>query len=206
MIIYSNSDYVIINKPSRMDSEKGVVNALQEQLGQTVYPVHRLDKPVRGLMVFALNQKMAAELSLQMREHVFNKEYLLICEGSFKQEQGQMEDLLYFDRQRVKGYVVNRKRTGVKEASLAYQVISQNDGLAKVRVMLHTGRTHQIRIQFASRNHPLLGDRTYGSRIAYDGIALYSCFLSFVYEGNRVTYELIPEGFGGEDVVEENVG
>lgn len=199
MIVYRNNDYVIINKPARMDGEKGAVAALEAELGQTVYPVHRLDKPARGLMVFALNQKMAADLSEQMREHGFVKEYLLLCEGEFAQEEGQMEDLLFFDRQRVKSYVVERKRAGVKEAALAYRVLEQKDGLAKVRVYLHTGRTHQIRVQFASRNHPLLGDRSYGSRIAYDGIALYSCLLSFNYAGDRVTYELIPEGFGGKD-------
>lgn len=153
---------------------------------RTVYPVHRLDKEVTGLMVFAKTREAAAFLSGSGQ---LIKEYEAVCEGSLPDE-GEMTDLLYHDRRKNKTYVVKRKRNGVREARLSYKVLERNQGSTRVRVHLYTGRTHQIRVQFASRGCPLLGDRRYGSKT--DGpIALVSVYLSFLQpNGQRLTFEL----------------
>ena len=126
---------------------------------RTVYPVHRLDREVGGIMVFAKDSKTAAFLS---NPDSLVKEYLAVFEGDLPDE-GEMIDLLYHDRIKNKTYVVKRKRNGVKEARLSYRIVSHENGICTAQVRLFTGRTHQIRVQFASRGCPLIGDKKYGA-------------------------------------------
>lgn len=157
-----------------------------------IYPVHRLDRDATGLMVFAKTKEGAAFLSAQMGEG-FRKEYLARCEG-FPPEAGELTDLLYHDRQKNKTYPVKRKRAGVKEARLAYQVLAQDEECSLVSVQLYTGRTHQIRVQFASRGYPLAGDRKYGAKTG-GSLQLCSCRLAFRHPDGRILDFRLPEEF-----------
>ena len=153
---------------------------------RTVYPVHRLDREVNGLMVFAKDQKTAAFLS---NADSLVKEYIARCEGS-PPEQGELTDLLYHDRIKNKTYVVGRKRNGVKQAHLTYRVIERSEDTTVVAVRLFTGRTHQIRVQFASRGYPLCGDKKYGAKSGGD-IALTAFRLTINHpNGKTLTFEL----------------
>ncbi len=191
-ILYSADGYAVVKKPIGADSEdKGpgsVPSLVREILGiEYATPCHRLDRAVGGAMLVATDKNSAARLSGQVSEGRIKKEYLCVCEGSFcaQEESGTLEDLLFFDRQKQKSFPAKKLRRGVKEASLSYRVISQTklpDGrsIALVWVILHTGRTHQIRVQFASRRHPILGDGKYGSRDKCPSIAL-CCYAITAY-------------------------
>lgn len=153
---------------------------------RTVYPVHRLDREVNGIMVFAKTKQAAAFLS---NTDGFVKEYRALCEGDLPDE-GEMVDLLYHDRSKNKTYVVKRKRNGVKEARLSYRVVQRQADFTLVQVRLYTGRTHQIRVQFASRGCPLQGDRKYGAKSSGE-IGLTAFRLSFPHpNGEILTFEL----------------
>ena len=161
-MIYEDEALVVCVKPRGVlscadASGKKSMNDLL--VPRKVFPIHRLDREVNGIMVFAKDEKTAAFLS---NSDGFVKEYIARCEGEMTGE-GEMTDLLYHDRIKNKTYVVKRKRNGVKEARLAYQVLSNENGMSTVHVRLFTGRTHQIRVQFASRGFPLCGDRKYGA-------------------------------------------
>ncbi|MBQ3136648.1 MAG: RluA family pseudouridine synthase [Clostridia bacterium] len=171
--------------------EKTMLSLLSEITGEEIFPVHRLDKEVGGVMVFAKTRKSAAALSAQVTDRTMEKEYITVIEGSPAEKAGIMEDLLFFDRSKNKSFTVKKERRGVKKASLSYSVLSESDGLSLVRVKLHTGRTHQIRVQFASRKMPIVGDRRYGSKTESKNIALWSCYISFVHptSGEKMTFE-----------------
>ena len=158
---------------------------------RTVYPVHRLDRETLGLMVFAKTREAAAALTAAMGTDGFCKEYFALCETPPTPPQGEMNDLLYHDRVKNKTYVVRRKRNGVRPARLSYRVLA-DCGLVLVR--LHTGRTHQIRVQFASRGFPLRGDRKYGAKT--DGpLGLWAFRLTFPHPGGRKMTFTLPENF-----------
>lgn len=175
-ILYRGKGWLIAKKPIGADSEdKGdgcVPSLVREALGcEYAQPAHRLDKVASGAILVATDSTTAARLGQEIAERRIKKEYLCVCEGTFPEEEraGEMRDLLYFDRQKQKSYPVKKPRRGVKEASLSYKVLGSaltDDGreISLVWIELHTGRTHQIRVQFASRRHPLLGDGKYGSR------------------------------------------
>lgn len=151
-----------------------------------VYPVHRLDREVNGLMVFAKNAKAAAFLS---NADSLVKEYIAQCEGTLPDE-GEMADLLYHDRIKNKTYVVKRKRNGVKEAKLSYRVLAREEDRTLVSVRLFTGRTHQIRVQFACRGCPLCGDKKYGAKSGGE-IGLTAFRLTVKHPcGDTMTFEL----------------
>ncbi len=172
MILYQDADILLVNKPvgilAQADATDG--DSLPKRLknmGINVKPVHRLDRATGGVMVYALTDKSAAILSETVRDHTkFAKDYLAIICGKPDATHGVLEDLLYHDVHKNKSYVVKRVRGGVKRASLDYTVlntvITDNRTYSLVRVRLHTGRTHQIRVQFASRKWPLAGDSRYG--------------------------------------------
>ena len=166
---------------------------LAAQLGCEVYPVHRLDQTVGGVMVYAKTAKEAARLTQSMGEGGMQKTYLAVLTGCPEETSGTLEDLLFHDRVKNKTYVVRRPRGGVKKAVLSYEILAEAEGLSLARVRLQTGRTHQIRVQFASRGCPLAGDGKYGGR----GSAplLWSYRLSFPdpRDGRMQTFEKSPE-------------
>lgn len=184
-ILYADAAVAVVVKPagvlSQGDAENAMPALLQKQLGGTIFPVHRLDQPTGGVMVYARTQDAAAKLSAQMQSEAFGKEYLAVLDGTPEPAEGELHDLLFFDRQKGKSYAVRRKRAGVKDARLAYRVLAQAEGLTLVRVRLFTGRTHQIRVQFSSRGWPLTGDGKYGSRNNRCAPALWSAELHFAH-------------------------
>lgn len=197
-ILYADAAVAVVVKPagvlSQGDAEDAMPVLLQKQLGGAIFPVHRLDQPTGGVMVYARTQDAAAKLSAQMQSEAFGKEYLAVLDGTPEPAEGELHDLLFFDRQKGKSYAVRRKRAGVKDARLAYRVLAQAEGLTLVRVRLFTGRTHQIRVQFSSRGWPLTGDGKYGSRNNRCAPALWSAELHFAHPvtGETLTFRSQP--------------
>ena len=163
-IIWADKDIIVAVKPAGVLSEDhpgGMPELLRHALGDPdadVRSVHRLDRAVSGLMVYARNAQAASALIRDIADRKLEKQYLAVTEGVPKESEGRMEDLLYHSVRENKTYVVQRKRKGVREAALEYRVLQEKDGKALVLVKLLTGRTHQIRVQFASRKLPLVGD------------------------------------------------
>ena len=188
-ILYQDKEIVVVEKPVGFDSEKDVPKALAELLGGSFYTVHRLDQNVGGVMVYACNPKTAAELSRQMQNGNFQKEYVALVHGT-PPETGDWTDLLFKDSRKNKVFVVKKVRSGVKEARLTYRCLSAGEQ-SLVRIRLYTGRSHQIRVQFSSRGYPLVGDHKYGSRAKETAPMLYSCSLSFDLNGHK-TFEKLP--------------
>lgn len=186
-ILYQDPDVLVVVKPARVlstDEPGGVPDLAREALGDTkadVRTVHRLDRVVSGLMVLARNAKAASELSRQIREDQFQKEYMAVVHGCPDQAEGRLWDLLRRDKARRMTFVTRDEGKGVQAASLRYQVIGQGGGLSKVRIQLETGRTHQIRVQFSSRGMPLVGERKYATLEDDCEIALWSCRVGFVH-------------------------
>jgi 23S rRNA pseudouridine1911/1915/1917 synthase len=197
-LIYKDTDIVVCVKPARVlstDEPGGVPDLVRQALGDEkadVRTVHRLDRVVSGLMVLARNPQAAPELSRQIREDQFEKEYLAIVHG--QPEGGRLEDLLLRDKARKMTMVVQEEGKGVQPASLRYQVLKRNNGLSRVRIQLETGRTHQIRVQFASRGLPLVGERKYAVLNDDCEIALWSYRLAFTHPatGERMEFTLEP--------------
>ena len=186
-LIYQDQDIVVAIKPPRVlstDEPGGMPELVRQVLGEPggdVRTVHRLDRVVSGLMVLARNAQAASELSRQIRDGEFDKEYLAVVHGSPDQEQGRMMDLLLRDKRERKTYVVTEMAKGVQEAILDYRVVGKIDGMSKVSIQLVTGRTHQIRAQFSGRGLPLVGDRKYSLLEDECEIALWSHRLSFFH-------------------------
>ena len=190
-IITENRDYAVIIKPVGMDSEHEVPAELKNALGGEVFPIHRLDKNVGGVMVYARTRKAAADLSRAVQEGTLVKEYRAMVHGT-PAEGGVLEDLLFKDSTKNKVFVVKKERKGVKKASLEFTRLTSGD-TSLLHIKLHTGRSHQIRVQFASRGFPLVGDHKYGSRDGATAPMLYSCRLTFPWKGQEKTYEAFPE-------------
>ncbi len=198
-LIYMDDAIVVCVKPSGVvstDEPGGVPSLVREALGDPnaqVRTVHRLDQVVSGLMVLARTEAAASELSRQIREDQFQKEYLAVVHG-YPEEAGTLRDLLYRDKARRMTLVAQEPAKGVQEAVLDYQRLSFAEDMSRVRIQLHTGRTHQIRVQFSSRGYPLVGERKYS--LLEDGcpIALWSCRLGFDHPvtGESMNFELDP--------------
>ena len=184
-ILYCDADIVVCVKPPRVlstDEPGGLPELLRSQLGTEDFrTVHRLDRVVSGLMVVARNAKAASDISRQIREDAFQKEYLAVIHGEPGQESGRLEDLLLRDKARKMTLVTKEMAKGVQPAALRYRVISSQNGMSRVRIQLETGRTHQIRVQFASRNLPLVGERKYAVLDDPCEIALWSYRLAFTH-------------------------
>ena len=178
------------------EAEADLPALLKRQLGCEIYPVHRLDQAVGGVMVFAKTAPAAAKLSQAIAGGTLQKEYLAVLERSPERAEGELSDLLFHDRTKNKTYVVSRQRKSVKEAKLAYRVLDVQNGLCLVRIRLYTGRTHQIRIQFASRGMPLVGDGKYGSRKNAASPALWSYALTLPMGGAIARIRALPEAAG----------
>ncbi len=190
-ILYSDRNLAVCIKPVGLDSEAEVPNALKEQLGGEIFPIHRLDKNVGGVMVFARTKQSAASLSKAVQEGTMVKEYVAIVHGT-PPENGDWEDLLWKDSKKNKVFVVKRQRSGVKRARLEFQRLTSGEQ-SLVRIRLHTGRSHQIRVQFSSRGFPLVGDHKYGSRDQKTAPMLFSCRITFPYQGKQMQFEARPE-------------
>lgn len=187
-ILFEDNDIIVLVKPVGVPSEdtkngeKGILNLLKTENNLTdVFLLHRLDRNVGGVMVFAKNKKSAACISKQIQENTFKKTYLAVTDGVIEEKQGIYKDLLFKDSSKNRSFVVNRMRKGVKEASLEYEVLSEIENKTLVKVTLHTGRTHQIRVQFSSRKTPLCGDVKYGSKDKQSDIALFSHSITFTH-------------------------
>ena len=187
-ILYSDQEIAVIFKPAGMlseakeNDENTVPAALSAYLNiKTVFPVHRLDRETRGIMVYALTKSAAAELSRQAAEGELKKIYTATVHGRPESDSGVMQDLLFYDRSKNRSFPVTRERRGVKSARLYYEVLEYNkeSNTSRVKIELFTGRTHQIRVQFASRRMPLVGDRKYGA--PKGDFDLTACELSFYH-------------------------
>lgn len=196
-ILFENRDFAVCVKPvgvaSQCDGADDMVKLLTEQLKTAVYPIHRLDTAVGGVMVFAKNKKSAASLSKEIAERRLVKTYLAVAEGIPAEKEGRFEDLLFKDSRKNKSYVVKRERKGVRKVSLDYNVLAEADGKSLVKVRLNTGRSHQIRVQFASRKMPLAGDGKYGSRDNRCTVALWSAEIEFNFNKEKYTFESKPD-------------
>ena len=199
-IIYQDKDILVCVKPNRVlstDEPGGVPERLRHALGDEnadLRTVHRLDRVVAGLMVLARNAAAAAELSRQIREDQFEKEYLAVIHGAPKENAGTFTDLLLRNKQERKTYIVTQPGKHVQEAILDYRVLNRANGLSRVQIQLRTGRTHQIRAQFSGRELPLVGDRKYSLLPDECEIALWSYRLAFLHPatGTPMEFTLQP--------------
>ena len=189
--LHSDRDLAVIVKPVGLDSEGDVPAAIREQLGGDVFTVHRLDKNVGGVMVYARTKGAAAALSRAIQEGTMVKEYVALVHGQ-PPESGDWEDLLFKDSSKNKVFVVKRQRAGVKKARLEFTRLMEGES-SLVRIRLHTGRSHQIRVQFASRKFPLVGDHKYGSKDDASAPMLFSCCITFPWKGKTMRFEKLPE-------------
>ncbi len=199
-LMYCDRDIVVCIKPPRVlstDEPGGLPELVREALGDAkadVRTVHRLDRVVSGVMVLARNGKAASELSRQIREEEFEKEYYAVIHGAPEEDRGTLRDLLYRDKARKMTMVAQQPGKGVQEAILDYEVLARRDAMSLVKIHLRTGRTHQIRVQFASRGMPLVGERKYSTLEAPCEIALWSHSIGFVHPGTlkHVTFSQEP--------------
>ena len=199
-ILYQDQDVLVCIKPARVlstDEPGGLPELVREALGQPkadIRTVHRLDRVVSGVMVLARNAKAASELSRQIREDEFEKEYLAVVHGCPENPEGTLTDLLYRDKARRMTMVAQTPAKGVQEAILDYQLLGSADGMSRVRVLLRTGRTHQIRVQFSSRGMPLVGERKYAEQDDPCEIALWSHKIGFTHPatGGKMVFSKEP--------------
>lgn len=198
-ILYSDDRIIVCVKPAGVlstDEPGGLPDLLRQALGDpkaTVKTVHRLDRAVGGLMVLARTARAASDLGSQIKDGVFRKEYMAVVHG-ITADQGRLEDLLLRDKVRRMTTVVTTPGKDAQEAILEYRTLAQNDKFSRVRIRLLTGRTHQIRVQFSSRNWPLVGDKKYSPFAEPCDIALWSCLLAFQHPrtGELMEFELEP--------------
>lgn len=198
-ILYMDDDILICVKPARVlstDEPGGLPDLLREALHDPkadIRTVHRLDRVVSGVMVLARNASAASELSRQIREGAFTKEYLAVVHGCPEGESGTLCDLLYRDKARRMTMVAREPGKGVQEAVLDYEVVCKAQGLSRIRIQLHTGRTHQIRVQFANRGMPLVGERKYAVLEDECEIALWSYKIGFTHPTTGKQMEFTKE-------------
>ena len=198
--VYKDDHIIVCVKPPRVlstDEPGGVPDLVRQELGDPkvdIRTVHRLDRVVSGLMVVARTAKAASELSRQIREDTFQKQYLAVLHGHPQADTGTLVDLLQRDKARKMTMVVQTPGKDAREAILDYRVEHKTETMSRVRIDLKTGRTHQIRVQFSSRNLPLVGERKYAVLDDPCEIALWSCYLGFTHPetGAFMEFELPP--------------
>ena len=199
-LIHVDKDIVVCIKPARVlstDEPGGLPELVREALGDPkadIRTVHRLDRVVSGVMVLARNAKAASELSRQIREDAFEKEYLAVVHGCPAEAEGTLKDLLWRDKARKMTIVADAPAKGVQEAILDYRLLKTDGAVSRVQVTLRTGRTHQIRVQFSSRGMPLVGERKYAVLEDPCEIALWSYRLAFTHPktGEPMAFVLEP--------------
>jgi len=192
-ILYRDENLIICEKPVGISSESpGLPDIISDMTGVTVYPVHRLDTGTGGVAVLALSKTACQDVQNIFQNRLIIKEYFAVVEGIMPEKNGVFADYLFHDKYKNKSYVVSRPRKGVKEASCEWSVtdsIHAKEGtLSLIKIKLHTGRTHQIRVQFGSRGFPLVGDRKYGSRIKAEIPALWAFRIRFKYPSDTKSY------------------
>lgn len=198
-ILYQDTCFLVCIKPARVlstDEPGGLPGLVREALGDPkadVRTVHRLDRVVSGVMVLARSANAASELSRQIREDQFRKEYLAVVHGRPENPEGTLHDLLARDKARRMTFVAEAPGKGVQEAALSYRVLEYANGMSLVRVRLHTGRTHQIRVQFSSRGMPLVGERKYAVLNDPCELALWSAKIGFYHPGTGEWVEFSKE-------------
>lgn len=196
-ILYLDEQIAVAVKPAGVLSQEGngihMLSLLTDALGGEFFPVHRLDRETAGVMVYARTKKAAAALSQSIQEGKLKKEYLAVTTAFLLPREGEMEDILFFDRGKNKVFPVKKERRGAKKAKLSYILAEEKDGFFLFRVFPETGRTHQIRVQFATRKMPLAGDRKYGGQ--GEGFGLFARALSFRHptKNTRLSFVASPE-------------
>jgi len=208
MIMHKDKHFVICQKPCGISSQKShdgkesMIELIARKLDikpESVYPVHRLDNPVGGTMVYGITKEGAREFGHIVSENRMQKRYFAVVSGIPQENEGVLNDLLFKDSSKNKSFVVKRMRKGVKEASLEYKALATCEYMGNtytlLDVLLHTGRTHQIRVQFASRKLPLTGDRKYGSGKDSLPLGLWSHSIGFVnpFTGKEEVFETEPD-------------
>ena len=219
-VIYEDNHIIVVEKPVNVPSQGDktgdidmltIIKAyLKEKYNKpgNVYLglIHRLDRPVGGVMVFAKTSKAAARLSEQVREKIFRKTYLVIVNGRMQERSGELKDYLLKNERNNMSRVVKEGTKNAKLAILDYEELKYNEetNLSLLKVNLHTGRHHQIRVQFSSRNHSIYGDQKYGGRGHGKQICLWAYELSIKHPITKeeMTFKSIPEVNGSWKIIE----
>lgn len=209
-VIYEDNHIIVVEKiiniPSQADKtgDMDMLTIIKDYLKEkynkpgNVYLglVHRLDRPVGGVMVFAKTSKAASRLSEEVRNKTLQKTYLVICNGKMEKDKDTLVDYLWKDEKKNTSYVVKKTKKNAKEAVLDYEVLKYDDkqNLSLLKVNLHTGRHHQIRLQLSSRMHAIYGDNKYHGRGAGTGIRLWAYELKFKHPVTKeeLTFKISP--------------
>ena len=197
-ILFSDRDLAVCVKPVGLDAEQEVPEELKNILGGEIFPIHRLDKNVGGVMVYARTKATASLLSKLVLDGSLVKEYVAQVHGT-PEIRGDWTDFLFKDSAKNKVFVVKKERKGVKKARLEFESCTRLADQTQVRIRLHTGRSHQIRVQFASRGFPLVGDHKYGAKDGATSPMLFSCCLTFPWKGKELRFEKLPDWFTRKD-------
>lgn len=221
-VIYEDNHIIVVEKKPNIPSQSDktgdidmltiVKDYIKEKYNKpgNVYLglVHRLDRPVGGIMIFAKTSKAASRLSNQVREKIFKKEYLAVVDGKFEQKKGSLTDYLYKDERNNISKVVKKGKKNAKLANLDYEVLKYNNvkNLSLVKINLHTGRHHQIRVQLANFNHSIFGDQKYGTRGQGKQIALWAYKLTIIHPITKEEMEFtdFPDSVGTWCILKEN--
>ena len=222
-VIFEDNHIIVVEKPPNIPSQSDktgdldmltiVKNYIKEKYNKpgNVYLglVHRLDRPVGGVMIFAKTSKSASRLSNQVREKVFKKEYLAVVDGKFENKRGTLVNYLYKDERNNISKVVSKEKKNAKEAKLDYEVIKYNEvkNLALLKINLHTGRHHQIRVQLSNFNHSIFGDQKYGTRGKGKQIALWAYKLTIEHpiSKEKMEFEDLPEPIGTWCILKKDI-
>ncbi len=222
-VLYEDNHIIVVEKTANIPSQGDktgdtdmltiIKNYLKEKYNKpgNVYLglIHRLDRPVGGVMVFAKTSKAAARLSEEVRNKIFKKEYLAIVNGKMEERYAQFEDYLWKDEKKNTSYVVKSTKKNAKLASLDYEELNydENKNVSLVKINLHTGRHHQIRVQFSSRGHALYGDNKYHGRGAGQGICLWAYKITIIHPVTKeeMTFKDIPEKKGMWKILNNNI-
>ena len=213
-VIYEDNHIIVVEKmvnvPSQADKtdDEDMLMIIKRYLKEkykkpgNVYLglVHRLDRPVGGVMIFAKTSKAASRLSEEVRNKTFKKEYLVICNGKMEKDKETLKDYLWKDEKKNTSYVVRENKKNAKEAVLDYEVLKydKEQNLSVLKINLHTGRHHQIRVQLSSRMHAIYGDSKYHGRGAGNNICLWAYKLTIVHPTTKeeMTFIDLPEEKG----------
>ena len=220
-VIYEDNHIIVVEKKPNIPSQKDktedidmltiIKQYIKEKYNKPgeVYLalIHRLDRPVGGVMVFAKTSKAAARLSEEVRSRNLKKEYLVIVDGKMEKEEGTLEDYLIKNEKTNTSKVVKEGTKNSKYAKLDYKVLKYNEeiNLSVLKINLHTGRHHQIRVQLANSGHSICGDQKYGTRGRGKQISLWAYKLSFTHPTTKeqLTFYSIPEKIGSWKILED---